>query len=116
LTPWKVVARLDGLPEDEPVGVEVGDVGARVRVALVRHADCVYAVADQCPHRGAPFSELGLVDDAGNLVCGWHYWAFRLADGAHTVLPDVCLRTYPTRVVDGDVWVHMDQATSTIES
>lgn len=57
-----------------------------------------FALHDRCPHRGAPFSELGLVDEGGNLLCGWHHWAFRLEDGGHTEVEGIAVCTFPTRV------------------
>lgn len=65
---------------------------------MVQRAGRFYALHDRCPHRGAPFSELGMIDESGNLLCGWHYWAFRLADGGHTEVEGVAVCTFPVRV------------------
>ncbi len=109
MSDWRVAGALTAFPEDEPVGVELEVDGRALKLAIVRRAagDC-YAVIDQCPHRGAPFSELGLVDDAGNLVCGWHFWAFRLSDGQHTLLPDVRLCTYAAKVSGDEVLINVE--------
>lgn len=97
---------LADLPADEPTGVELeAPSGRRVKVALVRRGEAVYALHDRCPHRGAPFSELGLVDEDGVLLCGWHYWGFRLEDGQHTQVESIRVCTFPTRVVDGVIEV-----------
>jgi len=105
---WRPAGPLDALPEDEPVGVELPDADARpVRVVLVRRGARVYAAHDRCPHRGAPFSELGLIDDDGTLLCGWHYWGFDLEDGRHTQVESIRLCVFPTRVIDGRIEVDL---------
>lgn len=103
---WYTVGRLAALPVDEPVGVEVEAAdGRRLALALVRRGEQVFAVRDRCPHRGVPFSEMGMVDDEGHLICGWHYWSFHLADGRHTENDSVRVSCFPVRVVDGAVQV-----------
>lgn len=107
---WRPAGALVELPADEPVGVELADRhGLRVKVALVRRGAEVFAVHDRCPHRGAPFSEMGLVDDDGTLMCGWHYWGFRLEDGQHTQVDSIRVCTFPVRVVDGQVEVDLSR-------
>lgn len=105
---WRAAGDLDALPFDEPVGVALADRDGRVvKVVLVRRGDEVFAAHDRCPHRGAPFSEMGLVDGDGHLLCGWHYWGFRLEDGQHTQVASIRVCTFPTRVVDGRVEVDL---------
>lgn len=111
MSDWREAGALGAFPENEPVGVELEVGEARLKLAVVRRGDGCHAVVDQCPHRGAPFSELGLVDDEGNLVCGWHFWAFRLSDGAHTLLPDVRLCTYPARIEGDRVLIDVGEPT-----
>lgn len=104
--PWHRVGRFADLPPDEPVAVEIeSEDGERLALALIRRGDEVFAVRDQCPHRGVPFSEMGLVDEEGHLICSWHYWSFDLADGRHTEEPSIRLSCYRVRVVDGAVEV-----------
>lgn len=107
---WRAALESSALPEDEPVGIELPDGDGRpVRVVLVRRGERVFAAHDRCPHRGAPFSEMGLVDDDGTLLCGWHYWGFRLEDGVHTQVESIKLCTFPARVVDGRVEVDLSR-------
>ena len=72
----------------------------------------VAAVLDRCPHRNAPLSR-GRVE-GGQLVCGYHGWAF---DGAGRCrhVPGLCgkqegaarnVPAYAARIVDGLVWVY----------
>ncbi|WP_312909621.1 Rieske (2Fe-2S) protein [Natronosalvus caseinilyticus] len=72
-------------------------------IALFYHEGEVRAVDNRCPHMGFPLAE-GTVDD-GILTCHWHHARFELSCG-DTFDPwadDV--RTYPTEVRDGTVYV-----------
>ncbi len=60
-----------------------------------------YALDDQCPHKGGPLGA-GLLDH-GKVVCPLHGWAFDPASGVCDVRPDKTVKTYPTRVRDGQV-------------
>jgi nitrite reductase/ring-hydroxylating ferredoxin subunit len=73
------------------------------QVALFLVGEQVFAVDNRCPHEGYPLVE-GKVDEACVLTCNWHNWKFRLADG-ECVLGGDHVRSYPAKVVDGDVWV-----------
>lgn len=80
-----------------PEGViHTRQVGDRA-VAVFRTGGALHAFADQCPHRGTPFSESGRILD-GQLVCMVHYWAFTLPEGRQTHLPEVCLERFPLRI------------------
>lgn len=97
---WRSAGPLTDLPLNTTVGHAWDrDDGARVELVLVRREDTVYALTGRCPHRGAPFDTLGLVDpEAGELICRWHYWAFRLEDGGHTAMDSVALCRYPVEI------------------
>ncbi len=57
-----------------------------LRVALCRDAAGAFsALADRCPHAGAPLSEGVLRED--RLVCPWHGFVFRPATGACVNVP-----------------------------
>ncbi|QSX00072.1 Rieske (2Fe-2S) protein [Haloterrigena alkaliphila] len=73
-------------------------------LAVFHHEGEIRAVDDRCPHMGFPLVE-GTVDD-GILTCHWHHARFELSCG-DTFDPwadDV--RTYPTEVRDGTVYVN----------
>jgi nitrite reductase/ring-hydroxylating ferredoxin subunit len=74
-------------------------------VAVFCAEDEVYAVDNRCPHMGFPLSK-GTVQ-GGILTCHWHHARFDLQSGGtfDPFADDV--RVYPTRVVDGVVWVHL---------
>lgn len=67
------------------VGDQAPGTGRRVVVAgsplaLFRTDSGYAALADTCPHAGAPLSE-GVLRD-GFVVCAWHGWKFDPATGA----------------------------------
>lgn len=62
----------------------------------------VYAVDNACPHEGYPLVQ-GAVKDC-TLTCIWHNYKFDLRDGA-CVMGEEAVRSYPTRVVAGQVQV-----------
>lgn len=64
-----------------------------------------YAIDDTCPHRGAP---LGAGTCEGNLVyCPLHGWAFDLRTGASLNNADKPVKSYRTRVQDGQVQIEI---------
>lgn len=103
--------------EEPPAWVDVGvesdfDVGTgtKVRVgeapvAVFRTADRAFvALADQCPHAGAPLSAGALRD--GQVVCSWHGWAFDAASGRCISVPSAdAVPTHAVKVADGHVLV-----------
>jgi len=93
------VGRADDIKEDDPKVLE----GHGKSIALFRVGGDLFAIDDVCPHAGAPLSG-GLVED-GVVTCPWHYWRFRLADGAWADNPKVKIGCYPVTVQDGDVYV-----------
>jgi phenylpropionate dioxygenase-like ring-hydroxylating dioxygenase large terminal subunit len=87
-------------------------------IALVRRGKRIYAVQDECPHRGARLS-LGKDEFPGTdtLACRFHGWTFDLKDGrcvaALTDGPDspvvgkVRVRTFPVEQRKGIVFLWM---------
>jgi nitrite reductase/ring-hydroxylating ferredoxin subunit len=98
---WAEALSLDRLHNDGPTATRLRGR----QVALFAHGDQVFACNNRCPHEGYPLCEGHLAAD-GVLTCQWHNWKFDLASGANLYGGDA-LRTYPTRVVDGTVWVDL---------
>ena len=71
-------------------------------VAIFRTAtDGVFALDDQCPHKGGPLSQ-GIVFGE-SVACPLHNWCIDLASGT-AAAPDVgCVERFPVAVVDGVV-------------
>jgi phenylpropionate dioxygenase-like ring-hydroxylating dioxygenase large terminal subunit len=86
------------------------------RVMLLRRGGRLYALTDQCPHRGIPLS-VGRQDFPGTWSCRYHGWVFDLETGtlkaALTDGPDspICgkvrVKTYPVAERAGMVWIYM---------
>jgi nitrite reductase/ring-hydroxylating ferredoxin subunit len=97
------------------------DVGGR-RVGVFQLDGGFFALADRCPHRGAPLCSNGEVvnavegvgDDAcvtreGALVrCPWHKWDFDIASGRCTVDDRLRVRRYPAWVDGEELVVSLD--------
>ena len=95
------VARLEEIPEGEPIGLET-DEGERI--CIVRVEDTLYAFQDRCSHRDFPLSS-GRYGD-GQIECAWHGARFDVASGKPLCLPAIRpIRTYEVKVEDGDVYV-----------
>ncbi len=75
------------------------------QIAVFKSADSIYAVDNRCHHEGYPLIE-GSVDDACLLTCNWHNWKFQPSDGK-CVLGGDNVKTYPTKIEDGQVWVDL---------
>jgi nitrite reductase (NADH) small subunit len=61
----------------------------------------VFALRDQCPHRGGPLS-LGIVHGT-RVTCPLHDWVIDLSTGRATGADEGSTPTYSVRVVDGRI-------------
>lgn len=96
--------------------------GKTVPITLLDHAillgrrrdGAVFAYADRCPHRGMPIRYAKC--DGETLQCSYHGWRFRTDDGRCIEIPALteadsinpkrfCLRAFPCREVQGNIWV-----------
>jgi nitrite reductase (NADH) small subunit len=102
---WLDVGPLDGLP---PRGARV----VRVRVidiAVFRTGEGqVFALRDQCPHRGGPLSQ-GIVHGY-RVTCPLHEWVIDLRSGSAVGADTGCTPAFATRVVDGRVAIDVPGA------
>ena len=97
MTNWVEVGLLNDIPK----------LGARVvksaegDIAVFRNTqDEVFALRDQCPHKGGPLSQ-GIVHGR-SVTCPLHNWVIGLQDG-EAQGPDVgCAITYPVKL-EGNV-------------
>ena len=112
-TLWHPVALSEAVAAQAPLAVQL----LEQPVVLWRDSGgTVYALADQCPHRGARLS-LGRVTPQVQLECPYHGWQFA-ADGRCTQVPALpafvpppthCARAFAAREAHGLVWVRMAQ-------
>ena len=76
------------------------------KIVVLRHKNTLYALRNVCPHQGAPLSD-GAVHN-GQIICLYHGWRFRLADGAFSGNPNLKIPTYPVFEKDGSVYLEID--------
>lgn len=105
------------MSERVPVGM-VGDIldGSNTLVevngkdvAVFRVGEQYYAIDDMCPHAGASLSG-GRLED-GVVTCPWHYWRFRVTDGAWADNPRVKIGCYPVHVVGDKIELEVPDKT-----
>ena len=94
-----VIARLDQLKDREPAHALVGEVD----LAIVRYDDNIGVYYGRCLHRGALMSD-GYVD-GDNLICGVHYWDYRLDTGVSEYSNDEALPKFTSWLEGNDVCV-----------
>jgi nitrite reductase/ring-hydroxylating ferredoxin subunit len=74
-------------------------------LVLLRSGDNVFALANRCPHAGAPLSEGFLEGEL--LTCAWHGWTFDVRSGASPDDPELAVRTFAVALVGGQVLVRL---------
>lgn len=102
MSEWVSVCRLDEIP---PLGSRVyrreqGDI------AIFRTAnDQVFALRDQCPHRGGPLSQ-GIVHGT-RVTCPLHNWVIGLDDGKAVAPDEGCAHRYDIKLEGDQVYLHV---------
>jgi nitrite reductase/ring-hydroxylating ferredoxin subunit len=105
-----------------PGEVRLVDVAGH-RVGVFSVGGALHALADRCPHRGAPLCSAGELATAielrgGELVlgpehalvrCPWHKWDFEIATGRCAVDPRLRVRRYDVRVEGSELVVSLDR-------
>lgn len=99
MSEWKKAVALEDIPR---LGSRVVKRAQGSDIAIFRTADDkVFALHDQCPHKGGPLSQ-GIVH-GDKVTCPLHGWNIGLADG-NAVAPDIghtpCIEV---RVENGEV-------------
>lgn len=72
-------------------------------VALHVWNGTIYAIEDECPHRGATLAN-GVVTDDGFVACPEHGWEFNLVTGFGRVDWEGCVVRFELEERDGDVF------------
>jgi nitrite reductase (NADH) small subunit len=112
------------LPLDEAPAegtVRLLDVGGH-SVGLLRVDGRLHALANRCPHRGAPIcsgrittpielrdGELELGERASILRCPWHKWEFEIATGQCVVDARLRVRKYAVGLEGDEIVVRLDR-------
>lgn len=78
------------------------------RIGVFRtHDDRIFAIEDQCPHKGGPLSQ-GIVHGA-SVTCPLHNWVISLETGLAQGADEGAVRTIPVKVEDGRILVALDR-------
>ncbi len=107
-----------------PGETRIVDIKGR-SIGVINDNGTYFALRNVCPHHGAPLcagrvqgfmrpSEPHVYDYSGDdgddrvVLCPWHGYKFRLADGSSVTDPETSrVRTYEVVVEDGDVVVYV---------
>lgn len=92
-----MIGKVSDIPDGGSVVVTINQKD----IAVFRVNGQFFAIDDLCPHMGASLSG-GFVEE-GVVTCPWHYWRFRLSDGAWADNPKVKTGCYAVHVVGDDV-------------
>jgi nitrite reductase/ring-hydroxylating ferredoxin subunit len=106
--PWIHAATASELSGRDVIAVECEGR----RVALYRLGDGVFATSDVCPHQGASLAQGCVVQ--GFIECPLHFALFDIRTGeADGALTTRALRTYPTKVEHGTIYVDLPDSEET---
>jgi glutamate synthase domain-containing protein 2 len=97
------IARLDDIEDRKPVHALVGDVD----LVIVRFDDDVSVMYGRCAHRGALMADGFVKGD--NLICGVHFWDYRLDTGVSEYNHKETLHKFTSWVEKGEVLVDQDE-------
>jgi nitrite reductase (NADH) small subunit len=79
------------------------------KIAVFRTAENeVFAIEDQCPHKGGPLSQ-GIVHGKA-VTCPLHNWVISLENGQALGADEGAVRTIPVRNVDGLLSISLEPA------
>ena len=100
------VAAIDEVREGSSLVVEVQGK----EIAIFRSDGQYFAIDDACPHAGASLAG-GHVEN-GIVTCPWHYWRFRLADGAWADNPRIKTGCYCVQVIGETIHIEFPAAST----
>jgi MocE subfamily Rieske [2Fe-2S] domain protein len=104
LPDWYAAGKADDFEDEDVEQLWVGDVP----IAVYKAQGNFYATQDVCTHEHAYLSDGVVVDCV--VECPFHQGRFDVRSGAALSAPVIVpLRTFPVRVVDGLVYVHVTQ-------
>ena len=98
--------------EDLPIGKSAIISAGEDEIALFNYKGKYYAVANKCPHRGAPLGE-GRIEE-GIVICPNHEWRFKLESGANMQNPELFIPTYPVKVKNENIYIGLEGASGNI--
>jgi nitrite reductase (NADH) small subunit len=104
MSTWIPIGRLEDIPPlgARTVNTEEGDI------AVFRtQDDQLFALFDRCPHKGGPLS-MGIVHGK-SVTCPLHNWVLDLEQGCAKAPDEGCVRHYPVKLEDGQVFLSLEK-------
>ncbi|MDX6547813.1 MAG: hypothetical protein QOG33_1363 [Gaiellales bacterium] len=116
----EVRLRTSDIPDRGVAMVRIG----HHRIGVMRVGGQLHALADRCPHRGAPLCSFGEIvtgierfadgtlglGEPGTLIrCPWHKWDFDIATGTSPADPAMRVRRYAVWEDGEEVVVRLDR-------
>jgi nitrite reductase (NADH) small subunit len=99
---WIAITDIDKIPPREGRSVQVGEV----ELAIFNLNGRYLTIENRCPHKGGPLCD-GIVSGTA-VICPLHGRRFDLETGmAVRASEPLCVATFPTRVRDGVIQVHL---------
>ncbi len=111
---WYPALFSDELPEDEIQGIQI----CGVPIVLRRAEGKVYALKDQCVHRGVRMSEKKMCFNKKTISCWYHGFTINLNDGKLSTIVanpndklvgSTGVTTYPVHEVAGKIFVFVSE-------
>lgn len=75
------------------------------RICLARKNEKIWAFDAKCPHQGGPLAR-GFINEACQVVCPWHRFAFDLETG-QSDSGGYFIRTYELKIKGKEVWIKL---------
>jgi len=99
---WIEVCKLDEIPPSQARTVNADNT----MIAVFRLTDDrVKAVENRCPHKQGPLAE-GIIS-GDNILCPLHNWRISLESGEVAAPDHGCVKTYPAKVENGQVFLSL---------
>ncbi len=95
------VAEASEIPDG---GTKVVSIKGRA-IGIFRVKDEYFAMNNTCLHRGGPLGEGDLQEFT--ITCPWHGWSYDVRTGSFDLIPTMKIRTYPTRIENGSIFVEI---------
>jgi nitrite reductase/ring-hydroxylating ferredoxin subunit len=77
-----------------------------VKILFIKQKNKIYVIDNRCPHQTCGFSGGKL--DGDFIVCPCHDWRFNLESGEYEEKPFYKLKFYEYKIVDGKIYVKLD--------
>ncbi|MEL6297199.1 MAG: nitrite reductase small subunit NirD [Pseudomonadota bacterium] len=97
---WLAIGQLDDIPR---AGARIVRTPGGCIAVFRTAADAVFALSDQCPHRGGPLSQ-GIVH-GNSVTCPLHNWVISLETGEAQGADEGQVKRFPLKVDAGTIYI-----------